>query len=106
MLTLTVTPSIGMAPTCRAHPGSAAPSSKARVTRGSALETTFGAWIRSPETSSTPSPGTIRATGTSVAITAPASRAMSQSRNDTMPIPPSTYPQVPGIPSIRPEAWW
>ena len=57
-----------------------------------------GARIRSPDPSSTPSPGTIRATGTPAATVAPASRAMSHSRNDTIPIPPSTYPQVPGMP--------
>ena len=23
-----------------------------------------------------------------------------------MPIPPLTYPHIPGIPPSRPEAWW
>ena len=32
----------------------------------------------------------MRATGTPVKTTAPASRAMSQRMNETMPIPPST----------------
>ena len=76
------------------------------MTFGSALETTTGASIRSPPSSSTPSPGTIRATGTPVATTAPSARAASQSRNETIPIPPTTYPHIPGSPPSRPEAWW
>ncbi len=71
---------------------------------GSAFETTTGARIVSPPSSVTPSPGTMAATGTPEASTAPASRAASASRNDTRPMPPSTYPQAPGTPSSVPEA--
>ena len=66
-----------------------APTSRI-VTFGSALETTVRARILVPSSSSTPSPGWIRATGRSQASTAPASRAASAIAKETIPIPPST----------------
>ena len=105
-MSLTVQPTIGTESTFARQAGSAESPRSRSVTFGSALETTTGAWIRSPPASSTPSPGKIRATGTSVATTAPSALAASQSRNETMPIPPTTYPHIPGSPPRRPEAWW
>ena len=52
-----------------------------------------------------PSPGMIFATGRPVRTMAPESRAMSHRMNDTIPIPPSTYPHIPGMPPCRPD-WW
>ena len=89
-LHLTVQPVCGTSSTRARQVLSAALPSRARVTRGSAFETTHDAETRSPPSSSTPAPGMMRATGALVKTTAPASRAMSQRMNETMPIPPST----------------
>ena len=60
------------------------------VRLGSALETTTAARISSPPASRTPTPGSMAATGTPDASTAPCSRAASASANDTRPVPPRT----------------
>ena len=59
------------------HAVSACVPSMARVRIGSAFEITTGAAMRSPDSSRTPSPGRISATGTPDAMTAPASCAAS-----------------------------
>ena len=57
---------------------------------GSALQITARAAIRSPLSSSTPSPGRMRATGTPAASCAPAARAASAIAKETVPMPPRT----------------
>jgi beta-phosphoglucomutase-like phosphatase (HAD superfamily) len=52
--------------------------------------TESGARRRSPLSTSTPSPGTMRATGTPAAIAAPASIAACAIANETRPMPPTT----------------
>ena len=94
----------GTASTCASQEGSAAPSSRRRVTRGSAFDTTMGALMRSPLSSSTPSPAMMWRTGQPAATVAPASWATSHMMNETRPMPPVTYPHIPGMPPIRPEA--
>ena len=39
-------------------------------------------------------------------IVAPDAIAMSHSMNDTIAMPPLTYPHSPGRPNILPQAWW
>ncbi len=57
---------------------------------GSALLITVRARISSPLSSSTPSPGSTRATGTPAAIVAPSSRAESAIAKEIVPMPPRT----------------
>ena len=62
-LSLTVQPTWGISSTRARQAGSAASPSRRSVVLGSAFDTTHGDSIRSPPASSTPLPGTIRATG-------------------------------------------
>ena len=50
----------------------------------------------------TASPGTISVTLALRLMIAPASSAAFASANDTLPIPPWTYPHAPGLPSMVP----
>ena len=81
----------------------AAASNRPRVALGSALEMTARARMSSPPARRTPSPGTISATGTPAASTAPRSRAASAMAKEMAPMPPSTYPHAMGTPSSSPR---
>ena len=76
---------------------------------GSAFESTVAASITSPDSSSTPvaapPSASTRATGASVRISAPASRAASAIIRVTSPMPPGTKPQRRMPPPASSAAW-